>query len=84
MTLHSAYINGAYVTGQGSTITLVNPSKPSDTFEYAAATTADLENAIIGAKSAFKQWSQMTPAQEMQLELKRLQHEAGITFTQST
>ncbi|MEY3803483.1 MAG: hypothetical protein RL126_627, partial [Actinomycetota bacterium] len=40
MTLHSAYINGAYVTGQGSTITLVNPSKPSDSFEYAAATTA--------------------------------------------
>lgn len=63
MTLHSAYINGAYVTGQGSPITLVNPAKPSDTFEYAAATTADLENAIIGAKSAYKQWSQMTPAQ---------------------
>jgi len=62
MTMHSAYINGEYVTGKGSQITLINPAKPSDTFEYAAATTADLENAITGAKAAYKQWSQLTPA----------------------
>lgn len=32
MTMHSAYINGEYVTGKGLQITLVNPAKPSDTF----------------------------------------------------
>jgi len=62
MTTHSAYINGEYVTGKGSPITLVNPAKPSDTFQYAAATTSDLESAITGAKVAYKQWSQLTPA----------------------
>ena len=70
MTLYSAYINGAYVTGKGSLITLVNPAKPTDTFQYAAATTADLEDAITGAKAAFKQWSQMTPAQRSAALLK--------------
>ena len=62
MTTHSAYINGEYVTGKGAPITLVNPAKPSDTFQYAAATTSDLENAITGAKAAYKHWSQLTPA----------------------
>jgi len=62
MTTYSAYINGEYVTGKGSQITLVNPAKPSDTFAYTAATTADLESAITGAKSAYKSWSQLTPA----------------------
>ena len=62
MTMHSAYINGEYVTGKGVPITLVNPAKPSDTFQYAAATTADLENAITGAIAAFKVWSQLTPS----------------------
>lgn len=70
MTLHSAYINGEYVTGKGSPIKLVNPAKPSDTFEYTAATTTDLENAITGAKAAYKQWSQMTPAQRSAALLK--------------
>jgi betaine-aldehyde dehydrogenase len=70
MTLHSAYINGEYVTGKGSPIRLVNPAKPSDTFEYTAATTTDLENAITGAKAAYKQWSQMTPAQRSAALLK--------------
>ncbi len=62
MTTYSAYINGEYVTGKGSPITLVNPAKPSDTFTYTAATTADLESAITGAKAAYKIWSQLTPA----------------------
>jgi betaine-aldehyde dehydrogenase len=62
MTTYSAYINGEYVTGKGSPITLVNPAKPSDTFQYAAATTSDLESAITGAKAAYKYWSQLTPA----------------------
>ena len=62
MTTHSAYINGEYVTGKGAPITLVNPAKPSDTFQYAAATISDLENAITGAKAAYKHWSQLTPA----------------------
>ena len=62
MTTHSAYINGEYVTGKGAPITLVNPAKPSDTFQYAAATTSDLESAITGAKAAYKHWSQLTPA----------------------
>jgi betaine-aldehyde dehydrogenase len=70
MTMHSAYINGEYVTGKGSPITLVNPAKPSDTFQYAAATSTDLERAITGAKAAFKQWSQMTPAQRSAALLK--------------
>ena len=70
MKLHSAYINGEYVTGKGSPIKLVNPAKPSDTFEYTAATTADLENAITGAIAAYKQWSQMTPAQRSAALLK--------------
>ena len=62
MTTHSAYINGEYVTGKGAPITLVNPAKPSDTFQYAAATASDLESAITSAKAAYKQWSQLTPA----------------------
>ena len=70
MTMHSAYINGEYITGKGSPITLVNPAKPSDTFQYAAATSADLESAITGAKTAYKQWSQMTPAQRSAALLK--------------
>ena len=70
MTMHSAYINGEYITGKGSPITLVNPAKPSDTFQYAAATSTDLERAITGAKAAFKQWSQMTPAQRSAALLK--------------
>jgi len=68
--MHSAYINGEYITGKGSPITLVNPAKPSDTFQYAAATSADLESAITGAKTAYKQWSQMTPAQRSAALLK--------------
>lgn len=70
MTMHSAYINGEYITGKGSPITLVNPAKPSDTFQYTAATSADLESAITGAKTAYKQWSQMTPAQRSAALLK--------------
>ena len=60
MTMHSAFINGEYLTGKGAPISLVNPAKPSDSFQYAAATTADLESAITGAKAAYKQWSQLT------------------------
>lgn len=70
MILHSAYINGEFITGKGSTITLVNPAKPSETFQYRAATTSDLDRAIIGSKAAYKEWSQMTPAQRSSALLK--------------
>ena len=58
----SAFINGADVLGKGALITLLNPARPSDSFSYVAATTADLDQAIKGAKSAFSQWSQLVPA----------------------
>ncbi|WP_027962196.1 aldehyde dehydrogenase family protein [Halomonas halodenitrificans] len=55
--VHSLYINGTWVEGQGS-ITNINPSDTSDIVgEYAQASVAQVEEAIGAAKQGQKQWA---------------------------
>ncbi|WP_299236356.1 aldehyde dehydrogenase family protein [uncultured Halomonas sp.] len=55
--VHSLYINGTWVEGQGS-ITNVNPSDTSDIVgEYAQASVAQVEEAISAARQGQKQWA---------------------------
>ena len=63
-------IGGALVRGEGDVETIVNPATGALLAEVPEASEAQVEQAVTAAASAFKSWSQTTPAYRAGLLLK--------------
>jgi betaine-aldehyde dehydrogenase len=56
------YIAGTYRVGSGSYVQRLNPATGEVAEKISQASTSDLNDAVAAAKSAFPEWSRMTPA----------------------
>lgn len=57
------FIHGVKLEGKGEAISIVNPANPDDTFQYAASSLPQVEDAIRSSQEAFAQWKTLTPSQ---------------------
>jgi aminobutyraldehyde dehydrogenase len=56
-------INGQFVKGEGTQISVLNPSTGTEITQVAEASTAQIEAAVKAAETAFKTWKKTTPSQ---------------------
>jgi len=55
--LHTHYINGEWVAGEGHPLTSIDPAKNVSIWEGKSATAAQIDNAISAAREALPSWS---------------------------
>ncbi|OJJ08768.1 hypothetical protein ASPVEDRAFT_57771 [Aspergillus versicolor CBS 583.65] len=56
----SLFINNEFVTGSGSTITVLNPATEDTVLEFPGASPADIDRAVVSARAAFEgPWSEL-------------------------
>jgi aminobutyraldehyde dehydrogenase len=56
-------INGQFVKGDGTLISVLNPSTGTEIIQVAEASMAQIEAAVRAAETAFKTWKKTTPSQ---------------------
>lgn len=57
------FIHGVKLEGEGEAISIVNPANSDDTFQYAASSLPQVEDAIRSSQEAFAEWKTLTPSQ---------------------
>ena len=65
------YYAGKAIEGQGPTFEVINPATESVIVKCKAATTAQVNDAVLAAKKAFEQW-QYTSDEQIRLSLDRI------------
>lgn len=66
---NSLFINGSLLPGHGPKISRVNPASSGDVVDYSAASSAQVNEAIEGAREALKGWSGLSAGQRSTLLL---------------
>ena len=57
------FIHGEKILGEGETITIINPAKVDDSYQYRASALSQVKAAIESCQQAFSEWKMLTPSQ---------------------
>jgi succinylglutamic semialdehyde dehydrogenase len=61
MFTHSHYLNGRWIAGEGSPLTVIDPSSGTPSWSGHAATPAEIDAACTSARAAFDAWALTAP-----------------------
>jgi len=65
--LHTHFINGEWVAGQGHDLTSIDPAKNEVIWEGKSATASQIDDAINAARAALPAWSMKTVEERLEI-----------------